>query len=48
VEYRAKQRILNRGISIVQEKLEMFNVFSHQGNANDNEPEIPPYTHQKG
>jgi hypothetical protein len=34
MEYRAKQRIINRG---------MCNVFSHQGNANS---EILPYTHQ--
>ena len=45
--YRAKQRILNRGISNGQEALkEMFNILSHQGNANPNNPEIPSYTNQ--
>jgi hypothetical protein len=33
--YRAKQRIINRGISNGGEELkEMFKVLSHQGNAN--------------
>jgi hypothetical protein len=27
---------------------EMFNIFSHQGNKNQNDPEIPPYTNQNG
>jgi hypothetical protein len=27
---------------------EMLIVFNHQGNANQNEPEIPPYTTQNG
>jgi hypothetical protein len=45
--YRAKQRILNRGISNGQEALkEMFYIFSYQGDANQNDPEIPPYTNQ--
>jgi hypothetical protein len=26
----------------------MFNILSHQGNANQNNPEIPPYIYQKG
>jgi hypothetical protein len=47
--YRAKQRILNRGIMNAQEELsEMFNIQSHQRNANQNDPEIPFYTHQNG
>ena len=25
---------------------EMFNILSHQANANQNEPEIPPHTNQ--
>jgi hypothetical protein len=25
----------------------MFNIFSHQGNANQNNPEIPPHTRSK-
>jgi hypothetical protein len=33
--YRAKQRILNKGISNGQEALkEIFSIFSHQGNVN--------------
>jgi hypothetical protein len=27
---------------------EMFNILSHQENANQNNPEIPPYTNQNG
>jgi hypothetical protein len=27
---------------------EMFNILSHQGNANQNDSEIPPYTSQNG
>ena len=27
---------------------EMFNIFSNQGNANQNNPEIPPYTNPNG
>ena len=47
--YRAKQKILKREISNGQEALkEMFKVLSHQGNANQNDPEIPSYTHQNG
>jgi hypothetical protein len=46
---RAKQRVHNRKISNDQEALEeMFNVLSHQGNASQNNPEIPPYTNQNG
>jgi hypothetical protein len=40
---------LNRGISNGQEALkEMFNILSHQRNANQNDPEILPHTHQDG
>jgi hypothetical protein len=47
--YRAKQRILNRQISNGQETLkEMLSIISHQGNANQNDSEFPPYTHQNG
>jgi hypothetical protein len=47
--YRAKQRILNRGNSNGwEETKEMFNILSHQGNANQNNPEIPPHTSQNG
>jgi hypothetical protein len=39
--YRAKQRILNWGILDGQElPKEMFNILSHHGNANQNNPEI--------
>jgi hypothetical protein len=42
--YRAKQIIHNRGISSGQDALkEMFNMLSHQGTTNQNDPEIPPY-----
>jgi hypothetical protein len=27
---------------------EMFNILSHQGKANENNPEIPPHTSQNG
>jgi hypothetical protein len=47
--YRAKQRILNWGIPNGLEALkEMFNILSHQGNANQNNPEIPPHISQNG
>ena len=45
--HRAKQWILNKGISSGQEALkEVFEVLSHQGNANQYDPEIPPTSHQ--
>jgi hypothetical protein len=47
--YRAKQRLHSRGISNGQEALkEMFSILSDQGNTNQNDPEIPPYTNQNG
>jgi hypothetical protein len=47
--YRAKQRILNRGNSNGGDTpKEMFTILSHQKNANQNDPEIPPYTNQNG
>jgi hypothetical protein len=47
--YKAKQKFLNRGISKGRETpKEMLNVLSHQGNANQNNSEVPPYTHQNG
>ena len=47
--YRAKQRILNTGILNGREALkEMFNILSHQGNVNQNDPRIPTYTSQNG
>ena len=47
MECRAKQKILKREISNGQEALkEMFKVLSHQGNANQKDPEILLYTNQ--
>jgi hypothetical protein len=44
---RAKQRILTWGIMNGWEAPEkMFNILNHQGNANQNNPEIPPHTSQ--
>jgi hypothetical protein len=40
--YRSKQKILNGGISNGRETLKaMFNILSYQGNANQNDSEIP-------
>jgi hypothetical protein len=45
--YRAKQRILNYGILNGWEApKQMFKILNHQGNANQNNPEIPPHTCQ--
>jgi hypothetical protein len=44
--YRVKQSVLNRDISNDWGALEMFNILSHQGNANQNDPEIPTYRNQ--
>jgi hypothetical protein len=42
-------RKFTRGMSNGREALkEMFKVLSHQGNANQNNHEIPPYTNQNG
>jgi hypothetical protein len=47
--YKAKQKILNRGIPNGQEALkEMFKVLSNQGNASQNNSEVPPYTKLNG
>ena len=46
---RAKQRILTWGILKGWETPEkMFNILSHQRNANQNNPEIPSHTSQNG
>jgi hypothetical protein len=46
---RARQRIFNREVSNDQEALEeMFNILTHQGNASQNDSEIPFYTGQNG
>jgi hypothetical protein len=49
MEYRTKQRILNREILNDQEILkEILNILSHQGNANQNNTEISSFTNQNG
>jgi hypothetical protein len=46
---RTEQRILTGGISNGREAPEkMFNILNHQGNATQNNPEIPPHTSQNG
>jgi hypothetical protein len=47
MENKALQRILNRENSNGQEApKEMFDKLNHQGNANQNKPEILPHTSQ--
>jgi hypothetical protein len=47
--YWTKQRILNWIIkNTLEAPKEMFNILSHQGNANQNDPEHPPHTSQNG
>ena len=47
--YRAKQRILNWGILNGREAPEKnFKILNHQGNANQDNLEIPPHTSQSG
>jgi hypothetical protein len=49
MDYRVNQRILNRGLTNNCESIkETFNICSHQGNANQNFPEILLYTNQNG
>jgi hypothetical protein len=46
---RAKQKnslLRNNEWLVAPEK--MFNILNHQGNANQNNPEIPPHTSQNG
>ena len=46
---RIEQRILTRGIPNGREAPEkMFNILDHEGNANQNYPEILPHTSQNG
>jgi hypothetical protein len=33
---------------MIEKHLKMFNILNHQGNANQNNPEIPPHTSQNG
>jgi hypothetical protein len=45
--YRDKQRIINWGTPNGWEAhSEMFNILNHQGNVNQNNPQIPPHTSQ--
>lgn len=46
--YRAKLRILNKESLMAKRQLKMFSIFSHQGNANQNDVAIPPHTCQSG
>ena len=47
--YRAKQKVLNQRISNGWEaSKEVLDILSHQGNANQNNFEIPPHTSQNG
>lgn len=47
MKYRAKQRILKRGIWNGHEAPKgKFKVLNYQGNANSNNSEIQPYTNQ--
>jgi hypothetical protein len=52
--YRVMQRINNRriyvdmGATLKEALKEMFKEFSHQGNANENDFEIPPLINQHG
>jgi hypothetical protein len=49
MEYRTKQRIHNRkNLSGCEALKERFKVLIIQGNAKQNDPEIPPYTNQHG
>jgi hypothetical protein len=44
---KSRQRLFKRGISKDQEALkEVCNILSYQGNVNQNDPEIPSYSHQ--
>jgi hypothetical protein len=44
-----KKEFLTRGILNGREAPEkMFNILNHQGNANQNNPEIPSHTSQNG
>ena len=46
---RTEQRFLTQGIPNGREAPEkLFNILNHQGNANQNNPEIPPHTNQNG
>jgi hypothetical protein len=46
---RTEQRFLSRGIPNGREAPEkMFKILNHQGNANQNNPEILPVTSQNG
>ena len=47
--YRAKQEFSIEEYGMAEKHLKkMFNIFNHQGNANQNNPEIQPHTSQNG
>ena len=47
--YTAKKRILNCGnLNRSKAPKEMFNILIYQGNANQNNPEIPPHMSKNG
>ena len=49
IGYKAKQKILNRRVTNDQEvPKERFNILRDQGNASQNNPEIPPCTNHNG
>jgi hypothetical protein len=49
MEFKAKQRIINGGITNVREAIkEIFKVLGHQGSTSQNNSEVPSYTHQNG
>jgi hypothetical protein len=39
---------LNKEFSTEEYRMKMFNILNHQGNAKQNNPEIPPHTSQNG
>jgi hypothetical protein len=47
--YRAKQKLSTEEYQVAEKHLtKMFNILNYQGNANQNNPEIPPHTSQNG
>jgi hypothetical protein len=47
--YRAKQEFSIEEYGMAEKHLKkMFNILNHQGNANQNNPEILPHTSQNG
>jgi hypothetical protein len=49
MEHRAKQKFSTEIYRMAEKHLKkMFIILNHQGNANENNPEIPHYTSQNG